>query len=371
MRGRLTAILCILVAMSVALSSCAAGKMDLPPEAGFAGVKITVWDLHRPVVDGVDGYEAEVRRIGEEFASAKNVEVELRFAGRQEISDVLSGKAEAQVDLVCTGEWPFIPDAARDLSGLSSQDIYVDAAASYWRKDGKLLAVPAYFHWTGTAYRPAGTQDAYSWDSPLFLSAALGKGEFPPHPEEVASYLAFILKERGKAPHDPLLSWEDGTAKSFYPFTPYLWQRFHAKDATVTIGPVCRSVEESFYYYTVPAYVVLAQDAAETACAAKLAALLAANLGRWAARALSCVPALREDVSVWNLESDLGYDDRSAMLFSLSALSLTAPSALEHDLWESLETALRGVAKGYLSGEFGEEEAGRGIQEALGRHTKP
>ena len=374
MRVRLAAILFALLAISWALCACAVGKMDVQPETGFTGLALVVWDLSQTDIQGAPDYETEVRRIASEFASAHGVEVELRFAGRQEVSDMLLGKTEKEgeeVDLVCTGEWPFIPDAARDLSALCSQDAYVDAASSYWRRDGKLLAVPAYFHWTATAHRPSGTADAYLWDSPLFLSAALFTGALPPDPDEVVSYLAFVLKDWGEAPRDPFLWWEDGTAKSFYPFTPHLWQRARSKDSSVTIGPVRRSDAESFYYYTVPAYVVLTQDAAEAACASKLAALLAGNLGRWAARALSCAPALREDASVFNLESGLGFEDRSAMLSSLSALVLTAPSATEHILWESLEEALRGVAKEYLSGDMSEEEARRGIRETLERHTKP
>lgn len=371
MKGRLFAILLALVAACVALGACTANKMDVEPKVDFAGLKITVWDLSMPDIEGLPDYEAQVSRIVREFAAASGVEVEIRFAGRQEISDRLMGKTGGEVDLVCTGEWPFIPEGARDLAGLCPGDAYMGPAAAYWRKDGRLLAVPAYVHWTATAYRTPGTECAYSWDSPLFLTAALWAGEPLPEPEEVVSYLASVLEEYGEAVPDPFRSWEDGTAKSFYPFTPYLWQRLRAKGETAEIGPVRRPAGEPGYFYTVPGYVVLSEDPAEVSCAAKLGCLLAANLGRWAARGLSCVPALREDVSVFNLESGLGFEERSAMLVPLTASGLAAPTAGEHSLWESIEPALRVVAKEYLSKEITEEEARRGILETLERHTKP
>ncbi len=373
MRGRPKVRLAGLIAIaSLALCACTASKMDVGPDtADYSGLRIAVWDASQPAVEAGPQYEIEVKRIVEEFAATNSLEVDLKFAGRQEITDRLTGKSDAQVDLVYTGEMPCLPASARDLSGFIGDDAYLDAASAYWRRGGKILAVPAYIHWTATAQRSQGNVDAYSWDSPLFLSAGLGMDVFPPDAEEVMSYLADIRSRLGEASSNPLGLWMDGTARSLYPVTPHLWQKIRDGDQDVAIGPLPGPGEERVYFYTVPAYVVLSEGGREGACAADLAVLLAKNLGRWAARTLSCIPALRDDASIYNLESGFGFEDRAAMIASLTPFRLEAPSATEYSQWESIEPALRAVAKGYLSGGQSEEEARRGILEALGRHTKP
>ena len=373
MRGRSLAALAILMALSMILPACRLGKMDLPGEPDFAGVTLSVWDLSQPKVEGAPDYQTEAQRVAREFAAHYGVEVDLRFALRQEIADLLAGKAvDESPALVFTGEWPSVPDAAWDLSSSVSETDYVDAAAFYWQKDGRLLAVPAYVQWLGVASRDSGTKDVFFADSPAFLRAALESQGAPWDPDAIFAYLTWVEQQWGRAESDPLRAWQEGIARSLYPVTPYLFEWLASTEASeVSLEPIPGPFADPCFFYTVPGYVVLARDGAQRECAARLAFALAANLGRWAARAVGCVPALRADVSVFNLESGFSFEDRSSILSSLTEPRFSAPLTADTLLQESLQAALRQVAVDYLSGRTTAAEARSSIQETMQRHTKP
>jgi len=372
MMRRLAAVSAFIVVLACLAASCTARKLDLPPKTDFSQTALLVWDLSQPKIEGAPEYPALVREVVAGFKDLHGVEVLVRTVSRREVEDLLTGKsAEEKPDLVCTGEWPFIPEGAVSLSPHVTSDPYIDIAARYWEVDGQLLAIPAYVHWTGMGYREKGNGVSYLWDSPAFFPALSGSLRPLNDADQVMEILKKVLSEWGEAWSDPLSSYMNGSAKCIFPLTPAMYRRLSSQEPGFSMGPVEGPSEGPFYFYTVPAYVVLAEDPETRAGAAELGKLLAANLGRWAARALSCMPALGEDIAVFNLESGLGFDERARLIESFSALGLTAPSATEYGEWAALDQALRDVAGSYLSGRVNDEEALQGIRETLKRHTKP
>ncbi|MGE5578491.1 MAG: hypothetical protein ACM3WU_00485 [Bacillota bacterium] len=372
MRRRLAAASAFILVLACLSGSCTAGKLDLPPKTDFSNTAVLVWDLSEPRIEGAPDYPALVRELVAEFEQLHDVKVEVRTVSRREVEDLLTGKsAEEKPDLVCTGEWPFVPEGAGSLSPYVSSDSYIDIAARYWEAEDGLRAIPAYVHWTGMGYREGGTGVSYMWDSPAFMAALACSTRPLRDADRVMEILKAVLSEWGEARPDPLASYLNGSAKCLFPLTPSMFRRLSSKETGISMGPIDGTSGSPFYFYTVPAYIVLADDPATRACAAELGKRLAANLGRWAARALSCMPALREDISVFNLESGFDYERRAHLIESFSVLGLTAPSLTEYSEWVALDEALREVIGDYLRGDLEDEEALLGIRETLTRHTKP
>lgn len=371
-RGFAAASAFIVVVLACLAGSCTVGKLDLPHRADFSDTALLVWDLAEPRIDGAPDYYELVSAVVADFEKLHGIEVEVRIVSRQEVEDLLTGEsAEEKPDLVCTGEWPFIPEGAASLSPYVSCDSYIDIAARYWETEAGLAAIPAYVHWTGTGHREEGAGVSYIWDSPAFM-AALSRSSKPLRDADyVMELLQAVRSEWGEARSDPLASYLNGSARSLFPLTPSMYRRISAGEAGVSMGPVDGPVGDQYYFYTVPAYVVLAEDPETIAGAAELGKRLAANLGRWAARALSCMPALIEDISVFNLESGLDYAQRATLIGSFSDLGLTAPSVAEYCERVAQDQAMREVIGDYLSGRLSAEEALQGIRETLARHTKP
>ncbi len=374
MRRVLPASLAALVALALALcvTGCRVVKMDLPREIDFTGAAVTVWDASEPTVSVAPEYTATVRSTVNEFSAKYGVKVDLRFAGRQEITDLLAGQKTGDVpSLVFTGEWPVASPQATDISLELPLANYLDAATAYWQKDGRLLGIPAYVQWIGVATQAGGSKPTYLVESPGFFRAAL---DLPSSwdADKVLSYLSWVNQRWGAPESNPLKAWGDGIAASLYPATPQLYRYLRPLGKSqVSIAPLDGPEGEAAFYYTVPAYVVLAKDGPERACAIRLGVALAANLGRWAARAMGGVPALVADVPVFNLESGLSYEERSSILSTVAKRRLTAAAAEESMYADPIEKALRQAAMGYLSGKVSEADSARSIQETLQRHTKP
>ncbi len=372
MRSRLALNIAVLLAFSISLGACLAEAPDHPRKLDLAGAIVEVWDLSQPHMEGATDYRMTVDRVVDEFRKRTGATVNLRFAGRQEVMDLLSGTWTGDVpDLVCSGEWPVLPSGLKGLSGWVDEKAYADPAASYWQADGELWAIPSYMHWTASARREQGTGGVYIWDSPVFLTAALGSVGTSWEPDMVFSYLEWVRDGWGKADKDPLGAWEYGEAGAIYPVTPYLWRYLSGKDSSLRLEPVPAPSGIGEYFYTVPAYIVLAEAGATRDCAAELGKELASNLGRWAARYLGCVPALRDDLSLWSIEGGFSYEQRAAILESFHSQSLVALAATSYLEGKAQEETVRKVAEGYLCGVTSKEDTLTGIREALRRNTSP
>jgi len=382
--SRAALVVCVLVCaalLSVPLAGCGIGVKEAPQAPDVSGLSITVWDAAQPRVEGVADYRQAATRVAAEFAGRCGLNVDLRFVARQQIADLLLGKtAGERPHLVFTTEWPFAPLDLPGVPELVDEASYLDAAASYWKRDGRILAIPSYIHWIGLVSRgdaPVGTEalrqeTAYFADSPAFLRLALDSPGAGWDAEKVASYLAWVKETYGPPPVDPLAAWDEETVQAIFPVTAYLlrWLR-ERRGELLRLLPLAGPFGEPGFYYTVPGYVVLAAEEPYRSCAADLGRELAANLGRWAARAVGAIPAAVSDLAVFNVESGLSFEERSALIRSVSTCRSRVPATDDYLYRESVVSAVRQDAWDFLSGKTTEAEARRSIREALERYTRP
>jgi hypothetical protein len=383
-RSRVAALVCAALLLSV-LEGCQTRAKGVPVEPDLTGVSIVVWDADQPAAPGAPAYRAEAARVVRDFCARYKVDVDLQFIDRQSIVDFLSGRKSGEGPaLAFSTEWPLVPEAARDAGPYLVQGGYLDAAIDYWRQDGRTLAIPSYVHWlcAGSRMKPAGETGETGAAMPertVYLSGSLGflrsVLDLPGAGWDagvVASFLSWVKAEYGALEPDPLGAWSEGSAEVLYPVTPFLltWMKSAAKGEVEPL-PLRNPFGEARFCYTVPGYMVLAANGLERECATRLGKELAANLGRWAARAVGGMPALADDMAVFNIESHLGYPARLALLSSLTGHRFRAPSAQEFLLHESIEEALSPVAADFLSGKTGEGDLLSSIQDILERHTRP
>jgi hypothetical protein len=362
------------------------GAKGLPVKPDLEGVSIVVWDADQPAMPGTPTYRAEATRVVRDFCARYGVTVDLKFVPRQEMSDLLSGATGGESPaLVYSTEWPSLPDSAYDVGPYLGQGDHLGAAVEYWRKDDKTLAIPSYVHWLCAASRAempgedsspgaVGPKTAYMPDSPGFLRSFLDLPGAGWDSEAIVQFLSWVKGEYGPPGDDPLGAWAEGDARMLWPATPFMlaWMK-SVKEGQGEIEPL--PLENPFgeprFYYTVPGYLVLATDGLERECATLLGKELAANLGRWVARAAGGVPSLWKDAVIFNLESSLGYASRTSLLSSLDECRFHAPASQDFLARAAVEKALWPVIGDYLSGKTGEGDLRASIQDILQRHTKP
>lgn len=379
------------------LSSCL-GRPGVPEKYDLKGVRLVVWDALQVKFPGYGDYAEEVSRVIEVFCLETGVTVDLKYAERREVMDLLSGAVPASTaqtpHLVFSGECPVISDNLEDVGDAIDPDLFLDAAANYWTRDGKLLGIPAFIHWTGTAlkYRelsgqsedgeslgdsaavPKPSRTAYWTDSPLFLRCVLDAPGASWDAGSVIQYAEWVRDSYGPPQDDPLSAWQYGQVDALYPVNPYLYKWLkvtQAEDVPVTIVPPDTTFGDTRFYYTVPAYLVLCEGGAEKAAAAELGRRLAASLGRWAARTLGCIPALVEDMPIFNLESGFSYSERRRIWNSVSGGEAVAPLVSDYLQTVSLTGALQGPLQSFFSGKAGIQSLQELIYEAFSRHTRP
>ena len=173
-----------------------------------------------------------------------------------------------------SSEWPVIVDVVADISGELERDTFIDPAITYWSRDEQVFGIPAYIQWIGTAARtlPVGDGTTAYWvDSPAFLRAALDRGEAGWNEETLLEYAQWVKGKYGRFRDDPLLAWQQGAVDALYPVTPYLfkWLKTSAQgtEAEISVVPASSPFGSDSFYYTVPAYLVLAENAPEKAAA--------------------------------------------------------------------------------------------------------
>ncbi|MGI6631906.1 MAG: hypothetical protein ACOX5M_02555 [Bacillota bacterium] len=380
MKKRLQAIavpaLCVLLFLSAA--SCSAPRS--PQKLDVGETKLIAWDALQPDFPGSPDYEADVSKIIEEFSRETGVAVELKWAERSEALAVLVGTADADTrpHLMFSSEWPVIADVVADISGELERDTFIDPAITYWSRDEQVFGIPAYIQWIGTAARtlPVGDGTTAYWvDSPAFLRAALDRGEAGWNEETLLEYAQWVKGKYGRFRDDPLLAWQQGAVDALYPVTPYLfkWLKTSAQgtEAEISVVPASSPFGSDSFYYTVPAYLVLAENAPEKAAAVELGKRLSANLGRWAARTLGCVPASVIDVPIFNLDSGFEYEERQVIWESVSPGLLTAPDAQDFIRTSSIAGVLLPTLEDFLRGEVSSESLEESIRSACLRHTRP
>lgn len=378
-RSKRSSFLLCVVLLAVAAGACATGTKT-PKEQILSGLSMTAWDVAQPVVPGAPDYAQDVARVVAEFEQRYGVKVDLKTVGRQDIVKVLSGKAPAgDVALTFSTEWPFAPANLPGVPGEVDAGAFLGAAAAYWTKDGNMLAIPAYVHWVSAVSASGATEGAsgaaapvYIPDSPAFLRSVMDYPLGGWDPDGVAAYIAWIRETYGPPAGDPLAAWKEGAARSVFPVTPYLYEWLRDSGGRpVTIAPEAGPQSEPSLYYTVPGYVVLAAEEPYRTCAARLGEALAANLGRWAARAIAGLPAAVADTAVFQVDSRLPTAERVALIQAFSAGDLHVPGASDFLYAESVEDAIRQSVSDFLSGKADEAELRESIREASGKHTKP
>lgn len=385
-----------LALFSIAFSSCV-GPRPAPKKLDLSGVSLTVWDALQPRFPGCPEYSEEVSRVIEEFCRETGVKVEFRYAERREALEVLSGKeVSSRPHLMFSTEWPVASECLSDLSGDLDVTDYVDPAGLYWTAGDQFLGIPAYVQWIGTVVRAPGDstggagsaatsaatgaatvsvarRTGYWVDSPAFFRAVLDGPGVGWNAESLTRYAKWVKETYGAYCVDPLASWQNGEVDALYPVTPYLykWLRTSSLGVTVSVVPSASPFEDDSFYYTVPAYLVLTEDDLERASAVELGKRLAANLGRWAARALGCVPALVKDMPIFNLESGFDYEARQLIWQPVAIGTRAAPRAAEFFQTTAMDSVLAAPLTQYVLGEATDQSLEESIRGACVRHTKP
>lgn len=384
------------------LSSCL-GRPEVPEKYDLRSVRLVVWDALQVKFPGYDDYSEEVSRVIQVFCRETGVTVDLRYAERREVLDLLSGAGVAgtiqKPHIVFSGEYPVISPELQDVGDLVDPGLFLDAAANYWTRDGKLLGIPAFVHWTGTAVKcpdisgqsaegetgedesrggagavPKPSRTGYWTDSPLFLRCVLDAPGASWDADSVIRYAKWVKDSYGPLQDDPLSAWQYGQVDALYPVNPYLYKWLkvtQAEEVPVTVIPPETPSGESRFHYTVPAYLVLCEDGLEKAAAVELGRRLARSLGRWAARTLGCIPALVNDMSVFNLESGFDYDERMRIWDSVSVGEAAAPLASDYLQTVSLIGALDAPLQSFFSGKATIQSLEELIYEVFSRHTRP
>ncbi|MGI6666258.1 MAG: hypothetical protein ACOX5Q_02210 [Bacillota bacterium] len=389
---RLIAAFC-LVALTATLSCLT--RAEGPEKYDLQGVRLVVWDSLQAKFPGHSDYSEEVSRVISAFCLETGVTVDLHYAERREVLELLSDPGPRQEPhLVFSGEWPVISGNLQDIRGDVDPELFIDAAQAYWMRDDRLFGIPAFIQWTGTAVKGAGALDetgagddpdtelpppepartGYWVDSPAFLRCALDAPGASWDAERVIEYVEWAKDSFGLYTADPLLSWQTGEVDALYPVNPYLYKWLKVSqsgDVSVKIVPPETPFGDSRFHYTVPAYVVLCEEAREKAAAAQLGRRLAASLGRWAARTLGCIPALIDDMPIFNLESDFTYAERRRLWDSVSQGKSVAPDISEYLETSSLAGALVDPLEMFLSGKSTAGDLKELIHGAFSRHTRP
>lgn len=354
----------------------------------YEDLKITVVDTREPHLPGAPAYQDQVTELVKKFEADRKVKVNLVFLERDKVQELLSkGKLEDDpdfsADLCYSGEWPFYAENGKPVDNLPVSS-YLDAAASYWTRDGKMVGIPSYIHWFCVAANESLTGITIRNQPGVpFISPENLKGKVGYWPDSVAffkvaldpvgwsaqnlmEYTFWVKDSLGTMVEDPLEAWTQGSLKGLYPVNPYLlrWLKVSNQESKIFFFPLPS-------YYTVPGYIVLSREEANKTVATELGILLARQRGRWAARAMGGIPACVDDMTIFNLESGFTYDERQMILEVTKATNLQLPTLSEFLRNGEITTGLEEEVKGFLSGKSKEEELQGSILKIFQVHTNP
>ncbi len=351
-------------------------QTPLPHEIPSGDIRIVVWDAKEPHLPGASPYSELASLVVETYGQDLGITVELEFKSRQEIENLLLGDYQGEVpSVVYSTEWPFVGMGIQDLSEMVQVDDYLEAAASFWTHDGRLMGIPSYIHWLCLA-KKAGPDDSperagYFYGSPGFLHSALDYGNLGWTEEDISTYVEWVNNTYGLCP-DPVLDlWEQHRINSMYPVTPHLfkWIRLSENGLATQMLPIDNPEGVPRFYFSVPGYVVMDANKDRVEYAVGLAKLLAANRGRWAARAIGCIPAYMPDIPLFDLESGFDREERVRLMAGFLDSQARIADWITYSKKNQIRIAVTRAIEEYLSGSIGREQFEQSIHAALKSHT--
>ncbi|HHT85740.1 MAG TPA: hypothetical protein GXZ88_08300 [Firmicutes bacterium] len=373
MKRRTAAALVLFAA--VLLTGCKA-HTPVPSRIPSGDITIVVWDAKEPHLPGASPYSELASLVTESYAENLGITVELDFKTRQEIEDLLLGNYQGEIpSVVFSTEWPFVGVGTQDLTELVRIDDYLEAAASFWVHDGKLMGIPSYVHWLCAAKR-AGSgnslgETGYLSASPGFLHSALDFRNLGWTAEGICTYVEWVRESYGLCSQPVLDLWEQGGINMMYPVTPHLfkWIRLSETGPDTLMMPMDSPDGVPSFYFTVPGYVIMDCDEQTIEHAVGLAQLLAVNRGRWAARAIGCIPAYMSDIPLFDLESGFTQEERVRLMGGFLDSGACIDDWLEYDKKKQVRLAVTQAIEEYLSGSRDREQFEQSIHHALKSHT--
>ncbi|HHY11273.1 MAG TPA: hypothetical protein GX529_01450 [Firmicutes bacterium] len=361
----------------ITLLLCGCKERTWPPsEVSLGDMKIVVWDVKEPHLPGAPPYSELLSLVVENYANEHGAIVEVEFKSRQEIENLLLGNHQGEVpSVVFSTEWPFMGEGTQDLTAMIKAGDYLEDALSFWVYDGKLMGIPSYIHWLCLAKRAASDDSpgaaGYFLTAPGFLHSALDYGCMDWAEQDICDYVEWVKDTYGLYSEPVLDLWERNQISTLYPVTPHLfrWLRLSEKDCEIEMLPMDTPQGEARFYFSVPGYVILAGSQEEVECAVELAKLLAASKGRWAARAVGCIPAHVHDVPVFDLESGFTREERVNLVAGLRDSGACVVDWVEFGSRSNIRLAVTPAIERYLSGSTGRREFEESIRSALKGHT--
>jgi hypothetical protein len=314
--------------------------------------------------------------VAEHYAQQFGIAVEVQFKTRQEMESLLLGEYQGEVpSVVFSTEWPFVGAGAQDLTGLVPTDDYLEPAASFWTYDDRLMGVPSYVHWLCTAKR-AGTDNSsgmtgYLSGSPGFLHSGLDYGSLDWTGEDICTYAEWVRQTYGLRSQAVLDLWRQNRIEAIFPVTPHLfkWMKLSENGGEIHLLPIDNPEGTPRFYFSVPGYVVMEADEEILEFAVGLAQVLAAARGRWAARAIGCIPALRSDIPLFDVESGFTREQRVLLMTGFFDSDARISDRTAHGHKIRICQAVVEVIEEYLSGEADRDQLEQGIHAALKSHT--
>ena len=349
-----------------------------PEEMSFDDLTIVVWDVREPHFPGLLPYSETMSKLLDDFAQNTGISVKSEFKSRQQIEDLLLGEQPDEMPavlVVFSTEWPFVGKGTQEAPSELDAGNYFERAVAYWTCDGKLMGIPSYIHWLCQANKNTSSglfnKTGYFPSAQGFLRCVLDYQPMDWVLEDICDYAQWVKDTYGLCREPALDLWEQGRVGAMYPVTPYLfkWLRLSEKGGETQMLPIDNPQKEGRFVYSVPAYVVLAENPAKAKLAFKLAQALAAQRGRWAARALGCIPACTEDIPIFHIESGLSREEQLCLMVGFKNSSNRALTYLEHDRRRRLEQSVSPAIQKYLSGMIGPESFVESIRSALTGHN--
>jgi hypothetical protein len=368
--GRLRAIVLLLI---MVLACGCKGPGEPPSELSYKGLSIVVWDAKEPHLPGASPYTELVARAVEAFAREHGVEVEVLFQTRSKIEELLSGNYKGEEpSLVYSTEWPFVGSGIQDLTDLVSVGDYQDAAITYWTDAGKIMGIPSYVHWLCLAKRGAGPvhlkdSTGYYLTGPGFLDSGLDGSNSSWTEQSLLDYVEWVKSTFGSYVEEPLDLWIQNEFNALFPVTPHLlkWLRLAQGDGSVQMLPIPGIYGEPRFHFTVPGYVVTAQEDNELRCAVELGKTLASTRGKWAARATGGMPAYIQDMPVFHVESGLTREERLALMSGFENSGCRMGDLSEFLKRTDIRNFAASLIERYLSGRISKGEFEEGIRSGM------
>lgn len=348
-----------------------------PSEVSVYDIKLVVWDTREPHLPGAFPYSELLANTVESFTEEHGIEVAIEHKSRQEIEDLLLGNYQGDPPcVVYSAEWPFVSESMQDLTEIVCSDDYLEAALSYWTHNGKLMGVPSYVHWLCLAKKISDSADSqdrmgYLLTAPGFLHSVLDYQHDGWAFENICNYIDWVKDTYAPCCNDVLDMWEQNEINMLCPVTPHLfkWLKLTQEGSGPQMLPIPNPQGEPRFHFTVPGYVVLAKNHEQAKYAVMLASALAANRGRWAARAIGGVPAAHQDVPVFHLESGFSREERTALLAGFKNSGAYVVDRIEFNSRNNIRTTITPAIGKYLSGKTNRREFEESIRFGMKGHT--